>query len=89
MENQIQLYYDITSLLLDKDLSELKGLDVKLRERYQEGYERGWREAKSKYCVTYRCCKCGGILNVTQDNEKEAIKGYMREHGWGHSSCER
>lgn len=87
MENQIQLYHDATALLLEKDLDELKRFDEALRKRYREGYNKGWKEAKRQYCVTYYCSVCGGTLEVTSDKAKEAVKGYMREHGWGHSSC--
>ncbi len=89
MENQIQLYRDVTSLLIEQDLAVLENLDEQLRTRYQEGYHKGWQEAKARYSVTYFCNVCGGVLEVTSDKEQQAIKQYMREHGWGHSKCVR
>ena len=89
MENQIQLYHNLTSSLLEQDLAVIENLDKRLRKRYQEGYHKGWQDAKNLYRVTYFCKVCGGILEVTHDNEKQAVKEYMREHGWGHSKCVR
>ena len=89
MENQIQLYHDATILLLEQDLVALENLDKRLQKRYQEGYQKGWQDAKNRYRVIYRCKVCGGPLEVTQDNEKQAVKQYMREHGWGHGDCVR
>ena len=89
MENQVQLYRDVTNLLLKQDLAVLENLDIHLRKRYQEGYNKGWQEAKARYSVTYFCSVCGGVLEVTSDKEQQAIKQYMREHGWGHSKCVR
>jgi len=87
MENQIRLYHDATALLLEKDLGELKRFDEALSKRYEAGYARGWTEAKAKYCVTYYCSVCGGMIELDSDNEKAAVKGYMKENGWGHSKC--
>jgi hypothetical protein len=87
MENQIQLYHDATALLLDKDLGFLKNIDKRLHDRYQEGYGSGWQEAKNRYCVTFYCSVCGGPLEIDSENVKQAVKVYMKEHGWGHSSC--
>lgn len=87
MENQIQLYRDTTNLLLEQDLAVMNKLDKRLRKRYEEGYSKGWREAKARYCVTYFCGVCGGMIEVQHDNVKQAIRQYMREHGWGHSNC--
>lgn len=89
MENQIQLYRDVTNLLLERDLAILENLDKRLRKRYQEGYGKGWQEAKARYCVTYFCSVCGGVLEVISDKEKQAIRQYMREHGWSHGNCVR
>ena len=87
MANQIQIYRDATNLLLEQDLAVMNKLDKRLRKRYEEGYDKGWWQAKARYCVTYFCSVCGGKIEVQSDNEKQAIRQYMREHGWGHSNC--
>ena len=89
MDNQIQLYRDMTSFLLEQDLAVIQNMDKRLRRRYQQGYDKGWEEARDLYCVTYFCSVCGGLLEVTSDNEKKAVRQYMKEHGWGHSNCVR
>jgi hypothetical protein len=87
VENQIQLYHEATSLLLDKELGFLKNIDRRLRDRYREGYDKGWQEAKDCYCVTYHCSVCGGTIEIVSENAKQAVKVYMKEQGWGHLSC--
>ena len=69
-------------------------LEVKVRQEkeiqvqaYEEGWEKGVAEAEELYAVPYRCSRCGKEIVVTTDEEKRAIKTYMREHGWGHAEC--
>jgi hypothetical protein len=69
-------------------------LEVKVRQEeeirvqaYEEGWEKGIAEAEELYAVPYRCSICGKEIVVTTDEEKRAIKTYMREHGWGHAEC--
>ena len=57
------------------------------RQGYEEGFEKGYEEAESLYKVTYPCKVCRRTLEVTSVKEKEAIKRYMLEHGWGHADC--
>lgn len=56
---------------------------------YEEGFEEGYEEAESLYRVTYLCKVCRKTLEVTSAKEKEAVKTYMLEHGWGHADCVR
>lgn len=65
---------------------EEKEADI-LKKGHALGYRKGHAEAKSLYQVTYPCKVCGGTLTVTTREEKEAVRQYMREHGWGHSQC--
>lgn len=57
------------------------------RQGYEEGFEKGSEEAESLYKVTYPCKICRKTIEVMSVKEKEAIKGYMLEHGWGHADC--
>jgi hypothetical protein len=54
---------------------------------YDDGFEKGYKEAQARYMVTYPCKVCRKTLVVTSSKEKEAIKGYMLENGWGHTNC--
>ena len=56
-------------------------------QAYDEGYDEGSRDAEGLYKVTYPCKICGKTIEVMRVKEKEAIKGYMLEHGWGHAEC--
>ena len=69
-------------------------LEVKVRKEkevraqaYDEGYDEGYKDAEELYKVTYLCKICRKTIEVMSVKEKEAIKGYMREHGWAHARC--
>ena len=54
-----------------------------------EAYERGYAEAEGKYSITYPCSICGEDIVITRDSKSyEAMRRYMKEHGWGHSECQ-
>ncbi len=59
-----------------------------IREKaFLQGYEEGYAEAKIEFRVDYRCNICGKVLTVSSEEERAAVAGYMREHGWGHAEC--
>jgi len=69
-------------------------LEVKIRKEkevryqaYEEGWEKGNEEACNLFLVVYSCSVCGKEIEVTTDDEKRAIKKYMRQYGWGHGDC--
>ena len=71
-------------------------LEVKMRQEkeirdqaYEEGWVRGIAEAEELYAVPYLCSGCGKEIIVTTEDEKKAIRRYMREHGWGHAECHK
>jgi hypothetical protein len=64
----------------------VKGKEAR-RQGYEEGFEKGYEEAESLYKVTYPCKICRKTIEVMRVKEKEAIKGYMLEHGWAHAEC--
>jgi hypothetical protein len=57
------------------------------KQGYDEGFNDGYEKAEALYKVTYPCKVCRKMLTVTSKEEKEAIKRYMLEHGWGHAEC--
>ena len=62
--------------------------EKEVRDRaYDEGYGEGYKDAEELYKVTYVCKICRKTVGVMNVKEKEAIKGYMREHGWAHAEC--
>jgi len=56
-------------------------------QAYDEGYDDGYKEAKELYSVTFPCKVCRKMITVTDKNTKEAIRRYMLQHGWVHTSC--
>ena len=54
-----------------------------------QAYNRGFEKAERHYRIDYRCSVCGGTVTLVSENEKQAARGYMREHGWAHASCIR
>lgn len=65
----------------------IKGEAEARREGHAKGYKKGYADAEHLYEVTYFCNVCGQTMRVTTPEEKEAIKSYMRQHGWGHKEC--
>jgi predicted CopG family antitoxin len=57
------------------------------KQAHAEGYKRGYADAERTFKVTYPCTVCRKTLTVTSPKEKEAIRQYMQEHGWGHKEC--
>lgn len=56
-------------------------------EAYEQGKIGGFELAESIYKVTYPCSNCREAIDVDTEEEKNAIKTYLREHGWGHANC--
>ena len=53
----------------------------------QAGHE-GYNQAAEDCQIWYYCAVCGKRINVEPDSDShKAIIGYMKEHGWSHSSC--
>ena len=57
------------------------------KNSYRNGFDKGWREAETRYRVDYRCYNCSEPLTVTDDNERRAVSQYMRDHRWVHTTC--
>jgi len=79
-----------------KDLREKSGKSLGdiLREALSKqapsankAFQRGFDKARRQFVVTYRCSRCGGIIEVTNNQEKQEIADYMRSEGWLHTSC--
>ena len=69
-------------------------LEVKMRNEKEirdqandEGWEEGTKAAEELFSVPYSCSVCGKEIVVTTEDEKSAIREYMREYGWGHADC--
>ena len=58
-----------------------------MEDAFSQGLEHGRLDAEQTYKVTYPCKVCRKPMAVTFTQEKEAIKQYMQEHGWGHGKC--
>ena len=78
---------DILMLALDPIEIKLRAEEEVRQSAYDEGWEKGISEAVELYMVIYPCSVCRKGIEVTTDEEKKAIRTYMREHGWGHSDC--
>jgi len=78
--------------LLDKDVEVIRqraraegvGIGRKL------GHAEGYREAKTKYRIAYRCDGCREEIAVVAGSKAAAEAGEaMTELGWGHAACHR
>ena len=80
-------FADILKLGLGMTEVRLKKLEEAKKQGWDEGYKKGFADAKLRYRVIYRCSVCEKALEVTSKEEKEAISEYMREKGWAHQEC--
>ena len=78
---------DILMLALDPIEIKVRAEEEVRQSAYDEGWEKGIGEAEELYSVSYPCSVCGKTIVVTTEDEKKAIRTYMREHGWGHADC--
>jgi len=57
------------------------------QEAHDDGYEEGINRAMEAFGIPYPCSKCGKEILVDTEEEKQAIRQYMLERGWGHADC--
>lgn len=55
---------------------------------HRQGYSEGQAQAKQTYLVSYDCCFCGELIEVTSEQEKSAIEQLAKEHEWAHENCQ-
>jgi hypothetical protein len=69
-------------------LLQLKMPDIEeIKERARK---RGYDQALKEYQIWYYCAVCRKRMDMEPDSDShKAMIGYMREHGWGHTSCHR
>ena len=69
-------------------LSYENGYKRGFKEGKDAGYKLGYDEVEEEFKITYPCSVCGKQLVMRPGSGSHiAIKGYLREQGWGHSSC--
>ncbi len=56
-------------------------------ERYAEGYNKGYEEARQRFAITFRCGACGGQAEVSGDRAKQDIVTIIERRGWRHGRC--
>ena len=54
---------------------------------FAAGREYGFNEAKRRYAISYKCAGCGEEILVSDNNTKEAIVRFLRDHHAGHVEC--
>ncbi len=69
-------------------LLQLKMPDIE--EIKEIGYGEGYDQAEKDYQIWYYCAECGERIDMSPNGDShKAMRGYMKEHGWGHQSCHR
>jgi len=69
--------------LLQLKIPETREIKEKAR---REGYDQG----KKEHQIWYYCSVCQQRIDVAPNSEShKAMIGYMKEYGWGHTSCQR
>ena len=80
-------FTDILKLGLGMTEVRLKKLEEARKQGWDEGYKKGFADARLRYRAIYHCSVCGQMIEVTIKEEKEAIREYMQEQGWAHTEC--
>jgi predicted DNA-binding protein len=85
--------------LAGKSVSELVrvallGLEEDFSEAYEkvrnEGYKKGFMDAKKTYRLWNYCNICGGVIDLLPNsNEHKAIIDYLKKERWGHPKCHK
>jgi len=69
-------------------LLQLKMPDTK--EIEERAWDEGYTQAIEDYQIWYYCAVCGKRIDMFPNGDgHKAMIGYMKEHGWGHTSCHR
>jgi hypothetical protein len=65
-----------------------KKADKEMMESYEYMFNEGFECAKNDFRIHYFCSRCGKPIYLTPGSEAhERMISYMKDHGWGHSSC--
>jgi flagellar biosynthesis/type III secretory pathway protein FliH len=80
-------FADILKIGLGEQEVQAEKVKMARKQGWAEGYKKGYADAKLRYRVIYHCVICGGAMEVTSENEKQAIEACMSEKGWGHQTC--
>ena len=78
---------DIMMLGVELAEPQVKKVEQLKKRSWDEGYKKGYADAKARYRVIYHCSVCGQAMEVASKEEKAAINEYMRERGWSHTEC--
>jgi flagellar biosynthesis/type III secretory pathway protein FliH len=62
-----------------------KKLEGARSEGYNQGYQKGYADAKLKYRITCNCDICGQEIEVIQPSIKQSVRQYLK--GWAHQEC--
>ena len=72
----------------DKSVADVLKEAVRLQTpSMRKAYTKGYREAKTKYAVTYNCSVCGKVITMSTQGERKAGAQYMKENRWAHGEC--
>ncbi len=55
------------------------------KQGYDEGYQKGYAEAKLKYKITCTCRICGQDIEVTHPQDRQSVGQSLK--GWAHTEC--
>jgi flagellar biosynthesis/type III secretory pathway protein FliH len=63
-----------------------------IKKGYDQGFEAGnnigYKRGEEGFKITYPCAVCGGeLIMMPGAADHEAVKKYLKEKGWAHSTC--
>jgi len=75
--------------MLKAGLGILRAEALTHRQIRDEAYQRGFREAETKFKVVCGCSICGKPIPIQAQDAKLAAAECMRARGWGHDACHK
>jgi len=62
---------------------------ISIGEAWKAGYQKGFRDARSQYVVSFPCPDCGQMIYIKGPDLIAKVSKLIAEAGWAHSECPR
>ena len=89
MVDLVSISLPVLHIAMEAGLGILRAETQTHKQIRDQAYQRGFREAETKFKVLYGCSICGKPIPIQAQDEKRAAAQYMQEHKWAHNECHK
>ena len=89
MVDLVSISLPVLHIAMEAGLGILRAETQTHKQIRDQAYQRGFREAETKFKVLYGCSICGKPIPIQAQNAKRAAAECMRAHGWAHDACHK